>query len=189
MSLVKISDDPRWKKISEKMARLDNSPVIVTMAKLEEDQAAIVARKLQIETQLSALVAKKSGSAWEAALHGDRDGLTAADQLRNEYRELEQRERFNAQAISEGRNSQDFAFGKECMEICHETQPDYNGAVLPKARAAARAVLELMETEKRLIEPLLNAGVRIDHLRRIIFPRIVSVESLEMFLRELDELD
>jgi hypothetical protein len=185
MNLTKLADTPEWKKINKKMAELQKTPEIEAMNRLQTSQADIRERKAQIETQLSELVAKKSGSAWETALRGDTDGLTSGDTLRKEYAELEQRERFNEQAISEGRNAQDFAYGKTCMEICHETQPEYDREVAPKAEAAERAVHELMETDQRFVEPLLKAGVRIDHLRRITFPQFVSRESLEAFRANL----
>ena len=192
MSLVKISDDPEWQKITDKisgrMATLQASPVLGTMARLETSQVSTTQRMTEIEATLQAIAAKKTDSAWQAALEGDDDAVEGRERLRQEYQLLEQRVRFNEAALEEGRLEMDLINGKVCMEICHELKPDYIRTVVSKGRAAARALLEFLETDQRFIDQLLRCNVRIDHLGRVFFPRFLSRETLEAFLRETAEL-
>jgi hypothetical protein len=192
MSLLKIGDDLQLQKISEKvsqrMATLQTSAVPETMTKLQTSRVSIQARKSQIEATLSAMTATKA-SAWQSALAGDGDtALEGRDQLRAEYAELEARERFVESAIEEGRLEIDRIGGKVSLEICNEVKPDYLKVVVPKARAAARQMLEAMEVERRFINLLLENDVRIGHLQRITFPMSLSRETLEAFMRETAEL-
>jgi len=191
MNLLKISDDPAWvrinKRVTERVANLQSSPVPQTMTSLQTSLVSIRERKSQVEAELAALSAKEPASAWRSALAGRGDtALEARDQLRAEYAELEQRERFAESAIKEGRLELDHAHGKDSRDACDELKPDYLKLVVPKARAAARQMLEAMEIEQRFVDVLLDHGVRIDHLGRVFFP--MSRERLEKFLREIEEL-
>ena len=186
MSLLKIGDDPEWakinKRVSERVANLQASPVPETMTKLQTSRVAIQQRKAEIE----AMTAKKA-SAWQSALAGNGDtALEGRDQLRAEYAELEQRERFVESAIEEGRLAEDAITGKESLQTCNEVKPDYLKLVVPKARAAARQMLEAMEVEQRFVDLLLKYDVRVGYLGRIFFP--MSRETLEVFLRETAQL-
>lgn len=158
------------------------------MVNLQTSLAAIRQRKPEIEAALAAMTATKA-SAWKSALAGDGDtALEGRDRLRVEYAKLEQRERFVESAIDEGRLEIDRIDGKASLETCNELEPDYLKLVVPKARAAARAMIEAMEVEQRFVDLLLKYDVRVGYLGRIFFPTILSRESLEVFLRETAEL-
>jgi hypothetical protein len=156
------------------------------MANLQTSLPSIQTRKRQIEATLLE-PAKEPTSAWRSVLAGHGDtALEARDQLRAEYGELEKRERFVESAIEEGRLEQDVTHGKESLDTCNELRPDYLKLVVPKAREAARQMLEAMEIEQRFVDLLLKYDVRIGHLGRVYFP--ISRERLEVFLRETAEL-
>jgi hypothetical protein len=193
MSLSKISDEPHWQRITERVSErvmsLQSSPVSETMARLQTSQAAIQRRKGEIEAALAAMTstATEKKTNWQAALEGNDSGaLLERDQLRKEYRSLEETERFNEAAIEEGRLEQDRNHGKVSLDTCIEIKPDYLRAVVPKARAAARQLVEVMMTEQRIVDELLRNGIRVDHLGRVSFP--VSRHTLEAFLHETAEL-
>jgi len=186
MSLLRIGDDPIWEKINKKVAgrvaNLQSSPEPQTMTSLKTSLVSSRARKSQIEVELSAMSAKEGKSAWQSALAGEDTALENRDQLRAEYAELERRERFVESAIDQGRLELDYSHGKASRDVCIEVRPDYLKLVVPKARAAARQMLEAMEVEQRFINLLTDHDVRIDHLGRVFFP--ISRERLEAFLRE-----
>lgn len=172
---LKIGDNVEWQKIN------------ATMAKVQTAQVAINERKGEIESKLSA-GATRNTSAWTSALAGGDEVLVESrDKLRKEYQSLEEKERVNLSAIEEGRLALDAITGKVSLQICNEFRPQYRKTVVPKARAAARAMLEVIATESGLVEQLLRDDVRVDHLGRISFPPFLSRESLEAFLRELGE--
>jgi len=190
MNLLKIGDDPLWekiiKKIAGRMADLASSPEPQMMTNLKTSLVSDRARKSQIEVELSAMNAKEGKSAWAAAKAGDGNALEARDRLRTEYGEIEKRERFAESAIEEGRLELDWTHGKVSLDVCNEIRPDYLKSFVPKARAAARQMLEAMEVEQRFINLLTDHDVRTDHLQRVYFP--LSRERLELFLRETAEL-
>ena len=192
MSLLKLGDDPEWakinKRVSERVVNMQSSPTSQTMTNLQISRVAIQQRKAEIETALSTMTATKA-SAWQSALAGVGDiALEGRDQLRAEYAELEQRERFVESAIEEGRLAEDAIKGKADMQVCLEITPALQKAVIPEARAGARQILKAMETQERIVNLLLENDVRADHLGRVNFPMILSRETLEAFLRETAEL-
>ena len=192
MSLAKIADTPEWgkinKRVSARVADLQGSPVPETMKKLQAAQLTIQQRKTEIESMLLAMTTEKNNSAWQSALEGNDAALESRDRLRAEYAELEQRERFTQSAIEEGKLALDAMRGKVHLAICNDVRPDYLKAVVPKARAAARQMLEAIELEQRFVSELLRHDIRIDHLGRISFPTFLSCETLEAFLHETEDL-
>jgi hypothetical protein len=177
MDIEPITDNPQYKKISD------------TMTRLQTTQVAITERKAAIESILAAPIRENPGSAWQVALNGADDGaLVERDRLRQEYEELERKERFNTLAIEEGRQALDGINGRLSMEACHAARPDYLKTVLPKAKAFITAAVVFLDAEEKFVAELSGEDIRIDHLGRVRLPLYLSRESLEAFRKEIEEL-
>lgn len=71
-------------------------------------------------------------------------------------------------------------------KVCDGLQDDYQ-QVVRKMRDASRAMLQAIEIEQRFIDELQRNDVEAGYLGRVFFPRVLSREALEAFIKSTDE--